>query len=1011
MSQSNQLRHDDGANSDEAREQMKTISGVESRDLDAGGADHDLAGMESKREAPIETVAENVVKRYDRRKAALREYVSNAHTACIQRAKLLCIDTDAPVDLSNVRAVLDYAESECGYDPVITVKRNKNDEARWSLKIEDNGIGIDATTAYALRDIGLSGWHMDGSTNGQFGQGTMSGFLLSGIYGEFHMATNSATTDDNYRAAWKLTDINRLKGERETVGTTFTWPVLHEEAKDIDFRDATREYAAGMLVPIKYEEYGPDGSATGRSDEFLPTHMADKYPDDALVISYEDEFGRAVWSPEDPEGWNTSLDTFCGYQPIDRNGSGWSINSHEMPSGFDFRLKVEDGSIIEVDGSMDHELVGKTPVSKQKYNNLLLKERDCIPESRVSDTEYGYVAPDEWATEYVTEDVTVASRYDHIAHTTSPDRLDPVVISGKYKDRRIVTDDEWAGMDEGRVGEQFVPRSEIDSGLDVLEAMQPTDDRDRFESKHVDAVMQRYSEQLWDELRDLTADVFESVDTFDDIFGLDGNEHALFHNGISRFGPKYSRSSADTVKQTLKDELGVDLAESVCRKVSIMKDTVSWAPRSASYPQRKSGRQTKPIWKVIRKATDGDSDGDVYMGHRISKRKAKLVWELDEDNQVVQTTHRSKYADKLGWNDMAELPTSDFDDEFDHDFSDAFLDSWDRSRSSSSSRSSGSSLPDGVTSLPVGDERAKQRPVDVRAGTGADNIRSVTGSKLFEALADDGDESVTHGRYDVERLVLYRDTECGKSVGQHLVDKSNGTFYAVVPNYVYDYLIQAEHVYSEDSYMDSLTDTWIDFDWERDDRDGCTIGSADERDVLLLADESDVSVFEEYNEMGAFRSRLESELQSYGELSDDQSIRSITYCSDLEDYYEVLCSRGNYDIGVDESIPSVVELTNGVSPVWTSHVSVSLEEAVYDIILDDLDRDAVEWAYFDVDPDDLDSIRSMKRLALAGGFVSTDDDSSIDIDLDGVAMSERDLWVAQTLNRLEAAGGFVGSDA
>lgn len=1068
MSQTNQMvTVDEGQNKEDVRQQMRTTHGHERRTLDAASDDHPLAGMDSERQAPIESVAKNVVRRYDVKKAAFREYLSNAHTAEIQRAKWMLAEHGdiSDVDMTSVRDVLDAANEQFGYEPVITVKYNKDPNSRWTLKIEDNGIGIDSQTAYAIRDIGLSGWHMDGSTNGQFGQGTMSGFLLSGMYGEFHMVTKSAVTGENYRAAWKLTDLNKLKGERDSIGTTFTWPTFTDEAQDIDVYEAVREYAEGMVVPVIYEEYDEGGNQDGvRSDDFVPSYMEDRYPDDAMVVTYEDQFGKAVWSPSDPEGWNSSVNTFCGYQPIKRNEPDYGTHKkYDMPGAFDFRLKVEDGSIISVGegedgGSMDHPLVGKTPVSCQKYRSMLLSERSVAPESHVDDADAGYIAPEDSDFDFVTTDEHVADQIGGVGHVEDSAGLTRAVITGKYEGRAIIPDDEWDEMDDGRIGEEFVPRDEIDDDLDVLVAMEPTDDRDRFEQKHVTTVLQRYSEKLYDQLQEYTADVFRQVDEFEDIFDLEGNEQALFHNGVSRFGPKYAKSEPETVQETIEDKLGVTLSTGVCEKIDVMKKKVSLAPRDAHRPQKKSNRHKKPVWKVMRLAQDGDKDGDVYMGWRISENKARLAWELDEANQVVQTTKRELFAERLGWKDLTDLPTRQFEKHFDHDFEDDFLDSWDKERANDTSSSSGSSgLGDDVKSLSYNDKRAQKRDVTVRQGSGDPAMMSdMNGEALFNAIHDSGSPSYASstdeqsesdndedggqykGRYEVQKLILYRETDHGKGVGKRFADKHGGILYAVVPNYVYDYLIKADGSYTEQEYLDTLTDEWIDFDWTPGQRAGRTLEDADERDVLVMGQQEDLAPYEEFAErsvgdtadeqseseydvMAEFRDQIQSALRDKDVLKDTQDIRSITFREELTEYKPVLSSKGVYDLDPDEGRPFIVSFTKSSGYGFPTDASVDRRTTFLDCVLGDLDRTAPEWDRFSVDINDTEMIETMRRLQDAGGFVSTDDDFELSVPTDDrldltntrygdVEIHVTDVLVTKTLERLEDAGGFVSSD-
>lgn len=371
------------------RDDLKTVHGHETSDLDVADDDHPLADMDTKRQAPIEHVAENVARRYDEVPVFLREYVGNANTACVQSAKYKIRQagrTDE-VNMKSVKEVLEFASEEFDYEPVVTVEYNRNPDARWTLIIDDNGIGVSRQKAPAIRDIGLSGWHDDETTNGEFGQGTMSGFMPAGMHGEFWMATFAEESDEKYRVAWKLTDIDRLPPDhtletRESYGTTFVWPTFVEEAQDMDVQKKLEEYVSGLAVPVIYKEYDHRGKLIEEED-YTPKSIEERYPEDSAKIVYEDQFGKAVWSPDNPTDGNGTM-TWCGYQPIGRNDGKYGTNnsSFNMPSSFDIRVKTESGQIVEVDGSMDHPDVGKELVSNQKYDNLPEEKKEGrIPRS------------------------------------------------------------------------------------------------------------------------------------------------------------------------------------------------------------------------------------------------------------------------------------------------------------------------------------------------------------------------------------------------------------------------------------------------------------------------------------------------------------------------------------------------------------------------------------------------------------------------------------------------------
>jgi hypothetical protein len=964
--------NDDDRSYSEIRDEMMTTKGVERSALDVADDEHALAGMESKREAPVEAVAKNVVERYDEISAFLREYMSNAHTACIQRAKYELREAGiTDVNFNDVREVLDTASEELGYEPVITIVRNENPDD-FSLKIMDNGIGISRERAYAIRDIGLSGWHDDGTTNGMFGQGTMSGFLPVDHWGEFDMTTMSVKTDENYRARWKLTDLDKIPGKRDSYGTTFTFPYFIDEAKQMDTYEKVREYAEGMIVPVIYEHYDANGEQDGvKSDDWGASYIESRYADDSTTIVYEDDYGKAVWSPDDPDGWNTNLGTWCGYQPIDRNGPGFGINSYSMPSGFDIRVKVEDGSIVSVPDDADDSMVGKIPVSRNRYEHL----------------------PDE-------------KQDGHVVRSEVPD--------------------------------------------DAIVAPQPTDDRDRFESKHVAEYMRYYSQQLEAELKSRVASVIESIDGLEDLPDIDSTERELLLVGIDEYIDVYKKNDADRLQDDIEDEFGVrpdsvlasnigviksefngsindefakavgqmrqarlgsvDDEDSFGETVREMTNTVSVAPRNAYNYTKKSSRSSVEVWDIVQRVGD---DGTVFMAKTLScKRKVELAWELHEDNEVVVVDSYTKWEDTFDWQKLKDLPSRNFEKAFPNfDFSDGFIDQHDPSSGSTSNTSSSD-----LDGLSFDDKRAQKRDVTVRYDSGHGNFDALRGSELFTNL-DNGDPFTINFSTGFDTLVLYRSTDHNTSAGRHVADKSRGIAYAVVPNYVYDYLIDAENAYSEADYIEQQREKWVDFDWSDSSlRGGDTIGDMDEQDVFVKASSALLDPINDRDLMDEFVAALEDSLDSY----DIDGVRSITFKESMDEHFELLNKNGCIDATASDSDqPTLVEVATpgygssgsfGYGYARTTRVGV--ESMFFDCVLPELDRDAVEWNHFDPSMDDDELIDALQDLQDDGGFVSTDDDTEMPEHLQGEygLTHPSTYWISQTLDRMNDATDLLEDD-
>lgn len=361
---------------------MSDISSDEHALKQQFGDDEDAKSFEYE----AELMGERVAQWYDDPAAALREYLSNAETAEVRRAKMELKNAGLDVP-DEVTQVLQKAKETCDYEPVIEVTHRKKPEST-SLTIEDNGCGITTTEYLVLKKIGYSASHADGDRLGQFGMGFMSGFQLTGVENPFKMQTRSYPCADQDREenAYSLlafvTNFEYLDQLRDGYGTRFDFPNFSEKASDIDVRGKIDEFAEGMRVPVLYREFDESGTECYNED-YLPTALETDYPDDELTVVYEDEFFKAVMSPVEPEG--RSYVTYNISMPIRRNTSGFKDRpTYNAPWTWDFRGKVEDGPIVVCES--DDSVVGKTPIASAKYERLPdERQEDAIPRSEVPD--------------------------------------------------------------------------------------------------------------------------------------------------------------------------------------------------------------------------------------------------------------------------------------------------------------------------------------------------------------------------------------------------------------------------------------------------------------------------------------------------------------------------------------------------------------------------------------------------------------------------------------------------
>jgi len=371
-------------------EQYRGTAGAEVKTADVSSDQHALkealGGDDSSKERRYDPkiAGERFVQFYDDTAASIREYLSNAETACIRRARHELLDAGFTKDEipDETTELLEMAKEECGYEPIIEVIYNrKSDDTR--LIISDNGIGISTEEYKVVQRIGYSTSHQEGSRLGNFGMGWMSGFQLTSINGMFKMFTKSYLTDETYGTVEYVANCEFLDAQRDDYGTTFKFPAFGEAAKSIDIPSKVNEFADGMVIPVLYRDFDDSGDETGRSDDYLPTRMEKDYADDSMVVVYENEFFKAVMSPDRKET-GRGRTTYNISMPIRRNTDAFGSNKFNAPWKWDFRGKQEDGPIVACE--TEPSLVGQIPKEDTKYDRLMpeLQEK-CVPMSRVPD--------------------------------------------------------------------------------------------------------------------------------------------------------------------------------------------------------------------------------------------------------------------------------------------------------------------------------------------------------------------------------------------------------------------------------------------------------------------------------------------------------------------------------------------------------------------------------------------------------------------------------------------------
>jgi hypothetical protein len=367
-------------NPDDEFAEYRANTGAEIKTADVSGDTHPVkqelgrGDVDKQRIYDPKIAGERFVQFYDDSAAAIREYLSNAETACIRRARHEIEQAGRAVP-SGVSEILQVAREETGYEPLIEVTYNEQSDATRFI-VEDNGIGISVEEYQVVQRVGYSTSHANGERLGQFGMGWMSGFQLTSVNGAFRMYTRSRLTDEAYSTIEYVANFEYLDGKPQEYGTRFEFPEFSESAKEIDITTKVREFSEGMRVPVLYRHFDSSGEETSQSDDYLPSNMEDDYPDGAFVVTYEDEFFKAVMSPESSTNRrNGSYLTYNVTMPIRRNTDKLGRNpSFDATWKWDFRGKREDGPVVSCDENP--EIVGRVPIEDSKYEKLSDEQRD-----------------------------------------------------------------------------------------------------------------------------------------------------------------------------------------------------------------------------------------------------------------------------------------------------------------------------------------------------------------------------------------------------------------------------------------------------------------------------------------------------------------------------------------------------------------------------------------------------------------------------------------------------------
>lgn len=823
-------------------EYQRGRTSVEHRNIDAAGEDHPFGDEPRSFEADLRHLIRKVADDlYDSWQAAPREYLANAETATLKVEQYL----ENPESLPYDTVIVDN-----NYEPKIEVTWNRKEE---TLIIKDNGIGMAAAEVDEIfRQIGHSAARDDGTKSGQFGMGALSFVKLVGLDNAMIMTSHSRLNDDNAAYYVTLAGVEPIQGslDDDEYGTRFQMT----PNDDYNIRPVIEQYAEWMRVPVIYREYDEEGQEVFNED-WGDKSLHEDYSDDVPKLGIRKGQAFEAYCSPDAEGRTLLLSMDISRNDVSRE------ERHGAPFQFDVRILDESGKVIESDNGNE----GLMPCPRSDYESMLLDARhpyiteellnngDIVGQEVTAGPNEGSIVVDGAVLEsnkplppgdYITR--------DEVQEDDEPGEAE--VLIGPNQGRTIVPEDEWEEMDEGRAS-LYVPEDELEQfnvgdGTGDLTLPEPTSDRDRLQSHETfwKYVGQRFKGKFEDTVREISEAVDNADEPIEKVVELDPQDFWLALHGTRKvssgrrntpgnlkraFSDNYnadidkqtamlleecrvSRKPASRSSDTEPDEApdylckaaiaaNLDIAE--LSEISVQMSH-GLASRNSTHVERKNNRDTVYLPKVHCNA----GDGDVYMAKSTGgafKMKARMVWDMNDDNIVVVVDEYDKWEDLLGWKKLKELPhgRKEIREQLGDVLSDDLLEEVaPKEPDTSDDSDSDSSITTSKKSRSVEDRRLNM----AKSPSHSSRVKMSVGD-IYEKLDDEGKITPDY-RYsnDINRLILFPSSTDLKLSEHYWIGGSIGDEkYAAVANCtnkVYDHLKDFDEVMHIDDYLEQSKD-------------------------------------------------------------------------------------------------------------------------------------------------------------------------------------------------------------
>jgi hypothetical protein len=501
---------------------------VSHRNIDAAGNDHPFGNEAQSFEADLRHLIRKVADDlYQSWKATFREYLANAETACLKVQNYL----DDPES-----SMYDEMYVPDSYQPKVEVEWNRAED---TVTISDNGIGMAAREVDEIfRQIGHSAARDDGTKSGQFGMGALSFVKTVGLDNAMIMTSHSRLNGDNASYYVTLAGVEPIMGSLpdDQFGTEFQMT----PQGDYQIREAISQYAEWMRVPVRYEEFGEDGTVVFQED-YGDKALYESFSSNRICVGVKESNAYEAYCSPDADGRTLLLS-----MDIDRNDGEYGARSYEAPFDFDVRLLDESGKVIQSSNGNE----GLMPTPRSDYESMLLDARDpYIAESMLNNGDIvaqelvdgdALVVSDEVYEDIQNRDIHVPPNEYVPKSDVMPDAEpgETQIISGPNKGKVVVSDDEWDEMDAGRA-ELYVPEDELEEyDLDSEEGdlclPQPTSDRDRLQqnTKFWKYVARQIGREFDEKASSLYEDIDDSPDWVEVVMDLDPEDMVVNPEGF-----------------------------------------------------------------------------------------------------------------------------------------------------------------------------------------------------------------------------------------------------------------------------------------------------------------------------------------------------------------------------------------------------------------------------------------------------------------------------------------------